>query len=173
MDRQEALTMSYNGLSNRIIIPVLVTNDRGMSKEFPGLIDTGATNTCVSLELASELGLVSIGVTESGTAGGKTQVNVYIADLSLCQGRVHFPKHKILSANLTEQPGVEMLIGMDILIRGDFALTHQNGKTVASFRIPSLVTYDFIPQANNANKFAAERARRAANQVGRVKKRRR
>lgn len=172
MERQEALTMTYGGLSNKIIIAVLVTNDKGESREFPGLIDTGATNTCVSTELATELGLISIGVTESGTASGKHTVNVYIADLSLCQGRVVFPKHKVLTANLTEQPGVEMLIGMDILIRGDFALTHQNGKTVASFRIPSMITYDFVPHVNNANKFAEERAKREANRNTRKKNRR-
>ncbi len=163
--------MSYNGLSNRIIIPVIVTNDKGVSKEFPGLIDTGATNTCVSAELAKELGFTPIGVTETGTANGKTQVNVYVGDLSLCQGRVHFSRHKVLEVNLTEQQGVEILIGMDILIQGDFAITHKDGRTVASFRVPSIAKYDFVPQAEIANKFEAEQARRMLNRIGKKHKR--
>jgi len=171
MQRQEAFTMNYTGISNRIIIPVTVVNDKGFKKEFPGLIDTGATNTCVSLELAQELSLISISVVDSGTAGGKTKANVYVTDLILFQGRVHVPKHKVLSANLTEQPGVEMLIGMDILSSGDFALTNKDGKTRASFRVPSCESYDFVPQSNNFNKFQAERLAREANRSNKKKKR--
>ena len=169
MKRHEALTVSYNGITNKIIIPVNVTNDKGICKTFPGLIDTGATNTFVSLELATELGLVSVAIIDSGTANGKAKANVYVADLSLCDGRVVFQKHKVLSANLTEQPGVEMLIGMDILSCGDFALTHKDGNSKASFRVPSCESYDFIPSVNNFNKFEAERSVREANRVGKKK----
>lgn len=52
MERHEAITQSYLSISNKIIVPVSVTNDKGESKVFPGLIDTGATNTNVSRELA-------------------------------------------------------------------------------------------------------------------------
>jgi hypothetical protein len=38
----------------------------------------------------------------------------------------------------------DVLIGMDIISRGDFALTHKEGKTVFSFRYPSLATIDFF-----------------------------
>ena len=65
-----------------------------------------------------------------------------------------------------------MLIGMDVLTCGDFALTHQGGKTVASFRVPSLVTYDFIRQVNTANQFAEAQAKRTANASKKKKKRR-
>ncbi len=163
MLRQEALTVNHSGLVNKIIIPVTVTNDKGVSKVFPGLIDTGATNTCVSFELATELELTKVGVIDSGTAGGKVKANLYIVDLSLCDGRIIFKTHKVLSANLTEQLGVEMLIGMDILLCGDFAITHKNGKTKASFRVPSLASYDFVADANINNKFEEEKARRDAN----------
>lgn len=165
MKRQEALTIEYPGFSNKIIVKILVTNDKGENKEFPGLIDTGATNTCVSSELITELELVSIGQIETGTANGKTEVDIYVVDLSLCDGRVVFPKHKVISANLTEQPGVEMLIGMDVLSCGDFAITHKDGKTMASFRIPSMISIDFVPNANNSNKIELERSKRIANKV--------
>lgn len=173
MDRHEAITQSYAGIARRIVVPVRVANDKGESKEYPGLIDTGATNTSVSREVAAEMQLVSVGEIDSGTAAGKTKANVYVVDLSLCGGRMHFPKHKVLSANLTEQPGVEMLIGMDILNHGDFALTNYQGKTVATFRIPSQGSLNFVPTAINANKFAEEQARREANQVGKKNKHKR
>jgi hypothetical protein len=37
----------------------------------------------------------------------------------------------------------DVLIGMDIIGEGDFAVTHQDGKTTFSFRVPSLKTIDF------------------------------
>jgi preprotein translocase subunit SecA len=39
-----------------------------------------------------------------------------------------------------------MLIGMDIIARGDFAVTNYDGKTVFSFRMPSVEQIDFVEQ---------------------------
>lgn len=46
-------------------------------------------------------------------------------------------------------PGIDMLIGMDIITLGDFALTHKNNGTVFSFQIPSTHEYDFVKQIQN------------------------
>lgn len=40
----------------------------------------------------------------------------------------------------------DMLIGMDIISQGDFALTNRDGRTVFSFQIPSTHLYDFVKQ---------------------------
>jgi len=37
----------------------------------------------------------------------------------------------------------DIIIGMDIMTQGDLALTNLEGRTVFSFRIPSLHTVDF------------------------------
>ena len=37
----------------------------------------------------------------------------------------------------------DVLIGMDIISQGDFAVTNFNQRTVFSFRVPSLETIDF------------------------------
>jgi hypothetical protein len=50
-----------------------------------GLIDTGATYTCVHEPLLVALGLPPINVIQSGTANGPVQQNVYAA-------RVNFPQ---------------------------------------------------------------------------------
>jgi hypothetical protein len=42
-----------------------------------GLIDTGATMTCVHEDILTSLGLNPIGVVQSGTAAGPVQQNVY------------------------------------------------------------------------------------------------
>ena len=42
--------------------------------------------------------------------------------------------------------GFDVLIGMDILGLGDFAVTHQNGNTTFSFCCPSLREIDFVKE---------------------------
>lgn len=172
--KQEAFTVSGDGILNRIIVPVVVISESGKQKEFPALIDTGATNTCVSSEVAKELQLVSVGTIENHTANGKAVVNTYVVDLTLCNGRMHIQKNKVIEVNLKEQTGVEMLIGMDILRHGDFSMSNKGGITQASFRVPSLLTADYIPEANTHNKFEEEKEKRVANQQkkGGKKKRR-
>lgn len=167
MERHEALTMSYAGPANRIIIPVAITDSGGVTRNYPGLIDTGATHTCLSAELVAEMGFQPISFTEVDTAGGRIKdVPVYVVELiSLCSGRMLFPKHKVTQTHLKEQQGVELLIGMDILLQGDFALTNKGGKTMASFRIPSVHEYNFIGEVENWNRFEAERERREANKT--------
>ena len=51
-------------------------------------------------------------------------------------------------------PGLDVVIGMDIITRGDFAVTNLDGKTTFSFRIPSLADIDFVQDDNAANQKA-------------------
>ena len=43
----------------------------------------------------------------------------------------------------------DVLIGMDIINRGDFAVTNQNRKTKFSFRFPSIGDIDFVEEDEN------------------------
>ena len=38
----------------------------------------------------------------------------------------------------------DMVIGMDVISKGDFAITNKNEKTTFSFRIPSKEEIDFV-----------------------------
>jgi hypothetical protein len=40
--------------------------------------------------------------------------------------------------------GIDVVIGMDIVTRGDFAVTNRDGRTTFSFRIPSQSHIDFV-----------------------------
>ena len=48
--------------------------------------------------------------------------------------------------------GGDILVGMDIIGTGDFAVTHHEGKTTWTFRFPSCDEIDFVPEANEHNK---------------------
>ncbi len=40
----------------------------------------------------------------------------------------------------------DVLIGMDVIANGDFAVTNHQGKTLMSFRMPSVECIDFVKQ---------------------------
>ena len=54
------------------------------------------------------------------------------------------------------QGNFDVLIGMDIIGSGDFAITNHKGKTVFSFRIPSIGRIDFV-NPNNTTIFLEEK----------------
>ena len=54
---------------------------------------------------------------------------------------LHFPGVEVVSGQLT---GCDVLVGMDIINRGDFAVSNKNGATTFSFRIPSIEEFDFV-----------------------------
>lgn len=45
--------------------------------------------------------------------------------------------------------GIDLLIGMDIIGLGDFAVTNLNGVTQFTFRLPSVESIDFVNQPLN------------------------
>lgn len=79
------------------------------------------------------------------TAGGLRDTPWYFANIMLPNG-IGFSMLKVSRGEL--HGGVDVLIGMDIITRGDFAISHANGSTVFSFRYPSLAEFDFVKEAN-------------------------
>lgn len=66
------------------------------------------------------------------------------------------PNDKII-ANLTVvgidfNDDVDVLIGMDIITLGDFALSNFEGKTVFTFRIPSVAEIDYVEENKHFTK---------------------
>ncbi len=84
-------------------------------RELEFLVDTGATGTAISAQLARELNLPSLGQVQSNTAGGVVSGRVVSVDLVL-QGGVRAQQLRVvalegLNDRRTEQP----LLGMDVL----------------------------------------------------------
>ena len=53
--------------------------------------------------------------------------------------------------------GADILIGMDVIRFGDFAVTNSNGRTYFSFRIPSKSHIDFAKEIRQGNRSIVER----------------
>ncbi len=98
------------------------------------LWDTGASVTLISARVAKVLGLSSIG--KSGVSGYNDGVDVkdtYCVHVGLATGDI---VTNIMAMEF-ESDEYDVVIGMDIICKGDFAVTNQNERTTFSFRIPS------------------------------------
>ncbi len=73
-------------------------------------------------------------------AQGSAHVPVYYVNLGL-PNRVEFAQVRVTQGVL---PGCDVLIGMDIINMGDFAVTNRDGATVFSFQMPSMNLIDFV-----------------------------
>ena len=90
-------------------------------------------------------------MTEVHTAGGVRTCNVYIVDLML-PNDVFIPNVQVTEADMTTN---DVLIGMDIITLGDFALTNFGGKTRFTFSIPSTRVIDFVQEGKEMKRRAA------------------
>jgi hypothetical protein len=149
-----AFTIEYERLTNEISTPVrlepVYTTDKsllGTQTEIEALWDTGAAMTCVKPSLRDRLKLRQSELVEpiimSGIGGDieaeGTLVSIWLAPnfgIELCP------------VYIADFPGdEELLIGMDIITMGDFAICNVNGKTSFSFAVPP-----FPDRINLANK---------------------
>jgi len=116
-----------------------------IANQYIAIWDTGATNTSITNRVVQQLNLPPIGIANVHTTNGECTVNTYIIDLWL--------PNKSCIQNLIVTEGTienaDLLIGMDVMNIGDFAVSNFNGKTVFSFRMPSIVCTDYVAHANS------------------------
>lgn len=97
--------------------------------------DTGATGTCISKGIVSRLNLQPTGMINVQTPSGIGTMNKYMVNLTL-NNEVTILNLPVMDSKIGNQ-GIDVLIGMDIISMGDFAVSNFDGKTQFSFRIPS------------------------------------
>ena len=149
-----SFTKSYGRIVNVLKSPVNIstafdprfTHNPPELKEFSAVWDTGATNTFISQKVVDDCDLKPTGIIDVQSAGEGFRSPVYLVNLMLPQ-KVGFANLRVARATITDG---DVLIGMDIISKGDFAVTNNAGKTVFSFRIPSLERIDFVKQKPSA-----------------------
>lgn len=148
---QRCFTSKYKGISNVLMNKVGVARAFAPPEPSPTLIpknfhaiwDTGATNTVITQKVVQECDLRTTGMTWTHHAQGVTLANTYLVSIFL-PNKVVFGQIRATEGILPQQ--ADVLIGMDIIARGDFAVTNYDGKTVFSFRMPSVEQIDFVEQ---------------------------
>ena len=136
MKRIYAFTKKYDTLARVLTLPVKVSliSSNG-SYETQGIIDTGSICSVVSMNLVEKLGGIPFSYQFVNTASShNTLTPMYKASIVLCN---KLEITNLMVSDGTLPAGEECLIGMDILSLGDLAVSHFEGKTCISFRIPS------------------------------------
>lgn len=110
---------------------------RNLNKEMniTAIWDTGSTHTNISKNVAIQLNLQDHTHELLHTAGGTEFRTTHFVDLIL-PNTLTIPNVKVYESSIGEM-GLDMLIGMDIISLGDFAVTNHDGKTQYLFRYPS------------------------------------
>ena len=108
---------------------------------FHGIWDTGATGTLISETVVERCGLKQTGLAIIRTANGnEDRVPTYVINLRL-------PNHVVVvgvPVALGSFGNADVLIGMDVITQGDFAVSNWDGRTSFSFRVPSRGEIDFV-----------------------------
>lgn len=136
----EKYTKIENRMLNKIVLSANEIDDQALAQW-----DTGATNTCISEEIAKRYKLQPISMVQSKTPSGTLTAPVYFIDIIL-NNEVMFRNWKVMGSKIGAQ-GIDVLIGMDIISKGDFAISNYNGKTQFSFRLPSQEDVDYKKDA--------------------------
>lgn len=146
--RPLSFTSEYPGLSNVLVndVHVFQSFDPNDGKEYTGhpfkaLWDTGATNTMITQRVVETCGLYPITMATMHHADGSSLVEVYMVNVRL-PNSVGFPNVRVMKGQLLG--AYDLLIGMDIIGAGDFAVTNAGGKTLFTYRFPSIGGVDFV-----------------------------
>jgi hypothetical protein len=119
---------------------------QGLAKHPPmidtrALWDTGATNCAITPELIAKLRLAPFDKANVQHADGMSLKDVYKINVILPTG-VGFSLLNVTECK-SAAGNFELIIGMDVITAGDFAITNKDGKTMVSYRHPSSVQIDF------------------------------
>ena len=130
-----AFDTEYGGVPNELkteatIFPSPSCDSKGIKTSM--LWDTGATHSCLSPKIVKELGLKTIDTIIVHGVNSSKIADVVIASIGLANGLFLADRR----FSVSEIPGTDILIGMDIIMMGDFAISNGGGKTQFSFVIP-------------------------------------
>jgi hypothetical protein len=113
------------------------------AEQFQAIWDTGATGSVVTQKVVDACALKPISMTEVHGIHGSELSEVYLVNIMLPNGlgvgQIRVTKGRIFG-------GADVLIGMDIITLGDFAITNQGGNTVFTYCFPSQRTFDFVEE---------------------------
>jgi hypothetical protein len=125
-------------------------------QEFLAIWDTGATQTTITEDLAKKLGLYKIREHMLSGVTGNALCNAYLIALALPNG-ILIPEIEVMDC--VGNIGCDILIGMDVIGLGDFAVCNPRGETTFSFRVPSVKAVDFTAADDPADS-RAKRSKR-------------
>ena len=95
--------------------------------------DTGADTTIISPRIVSELKLQPYKQGGITGIGGASDSNVYLVHILIPTGDF-VTNVEVMESDFHDY---DVIIGMDVIMFGDFLITNADGKTTFQFRVPS------------------------------------
>ena len=150
---QYNFTERYEEIVHELITPCAISAawDPSEDKPVPALAryqclwDTGATISAITKRVATELGLPTEARIPIHHAGGTSNdVSQHFVNLQL-PNNVVMVGRPVAQLPLTN---CDVIVGMDIISRGDFAISNLDGRTTFTFRMPSVEEFDFVRDLN-------------------------
>ena len=147
-DKQSSFTKRYNCPHNVLkVIVTIVANEK--SKQVIAMIDTGCTNTSIPYNVVKFLDLVSSGYQKMNAVNKSYVCNFYICNM-IIEDQIQLNDVMVVglpqleSEDETETPTAneQMILGMDILSKCDFAITNKNDGTEFTIAYPSKRSLD-------------------------------
>ena len=138
-----SFTSAQDGIADKLLTPVTVKGG-AMGMEVKAQWDTGATCTCIAEAVVDALGLEAVRLGAISSPTGTREASVHLVEIELPNGVV-LPAHEVVRADLGDQE-VDMLIGMDIIGKGEFCVSGYDGRTVFTFRMPPIRHTDYVAE---------------------------
>ena len=147
-----AFSSEHAELAPELVTEVLVSQAFNPSQEeghqlpvrtYRAVWDTGATGSCITPRVVKELGLSVIGKIICHHVQGKSLTSKYFVNIVL-PNRIGVSEISVTEGEISDD--IDVLIGMDIITLGDFAISNVNGRTHFTFRTPSCERICFIEQ---------------------------
>lgn len=135
-------TEKYENFDGRIITKEELLFDEDKTIWITAQWDCGSTYSSISKELALKLDLKPISKRTVNSTSNNMLSNIYDVGIVLRNSDIFVPVEAGEAVNI-HQTGVDMLIGMDVISKGDFVISTYNGVTCFSFRYPSKGLIDF------------------------------
>ncbi len=159
-----AFTARAEGYPKTLVTPCAIApSGEERFDEFVAIWDTGATNTLITQAVVDRCGLRPMGpafIGHAGLAEEPEETESYLIAIRILD-LITVNEVPVLRGGYS---GADVLIGMDIINTGDFAITHRNGNTKFTFRVPSIADIDFVQEENSSQ--PTTRQQRRARQRG-------
>ena len=120
----------YNGVVSCVSLPVQISNTLDSRNIYTAqaIVDTGATEICISEDIAERLSIESTGVISMKTANGIPKAAKCLIDI-----KIDGEEFRHLNAVILPNISTEMLLGMNLLKLGDMSIKTSSGITEFQF----------------------------------------
>jgi len=130
--RQDNLSLCFRLLTEAHIFNISGGSTR-KGIQITALWDTGATGSAITPDLAKKMNLIPINRVKVTGVNNTSIVDVAKVSIGL-PNMVMVEEVNVMICNLNQ--GFDLIIGMDIILLGDFSISNGGNKTLFSFAIP-------------------------------------